>query len=126
VSAYYGVGYNGGLSLRNRNMMLTVIGLSNFSAEAEYQRENPDDKTFEFHDVEDQWYYKKMVKLPPKADGSPAANLPTLEVAKTFAVEALWFDNPLGYHQVKRWHTDDLAKVDKWCPEWKLTKEGGY
>ena len=126
VSMYYGVGFNGGLSLRNRNMMLSVISLWNFTAEGEYKQEHPDDESFEFHDVEDQWYYKKMVKMPPKADGSPAAHLPNPEVAASFVVEAIWSDHPLGYHQVERWQSDNLAKVNRWCPEWKLIKEGSY
>ena len=126
VSVYYGKGFNGGLSLRNRNMMLSVISLWNFTAEGEYKDEHPDDESFEFHGVEDQWYYKKMVKLPPKADGSPAAHLPSAEVAANFAVEAIWSERPLGYHQVKRWQSDNLTEVDKWCPEWKLIKEGSY
>lgn len=122
VSPYYGVGYNGGLSLRNRNMMLSIIHQFNFTAEFEYWRDHPDDKSFEFHGVEDQWYYKKMEKLPPKADGSPAAHLPSVDVAKTFVVEAYDYEKPLGYHQVERWQEKNLEKVDKWCPEWKLSK----
>jgi hypothetical protein len=126
VSMFYGVGFNGGLSLRNRNMMLSVIEQFNFTAEFEYWRDNPEDKSFEFHDVEDQWYYKKMAKLPPKEDGQPAAHLPSFDVAASFAVEAMWSEHPLGYHQVERWQSENLANVDKWCPEWKLTKEGSW
>jgi hypothetical protein len=111
----WGQGYNGGLSLRNRNTILSIITGSNFAKELD---------TKDAIQVEDQWYYKKMKELPPKLDGSPGANLPSVEVGKEFVVEGMWHDNPLGYHQVERWQKDNISHVDKWCPEWRIVGEG--
>lgn len=111
----WGQGYNGGLSLRNRNVMLSIVAQSSFAKELEQQ---------DHIAVEDQWYYKKMKELPAKPDGSPGANLPTVEVATEFVVEGMWHDSPLGYHQVERWQKDNLSHVDKWCPEWRIVGEG--
>ncbi|RFU24001.1 hypothetical protein B7463_g12337, partial [Scytalidium lignicola] len=118
VVAFWGQGFNGGLSLRNRNMMLDIIAKSNFTAERE---ELPEPIS-----VEDQWFYKKMLELPNKADGSPGACFPTMEVAASFAVQSVWDESPLGYHQVTMWQSENLTAITKWCPEWRLLKEGFY
>ncbi len=62
---------------------------------------------------EDQWFYHKMKDIP-------GVNLPSKEVAATFAVETIWYDRPLGYHQVERWNADKMDKVASWCPEYKM------
>ncbi|KAH8802509.1 hypothetical protein F5884DRAFT_473592 [Xylogone sp. PMI_703] len=117
LQGFWGEGFNGGLSLRNRNMMLDIIAASNFTAE----RQLPDAIV-----VEDQWFYKKMVELPKRQDGSPGARLPSIEVAAGFAVQSVWDESPLGYHQVTTWQKDNLTEITKWCPEWRLLKEGFY
>lgn len=61
-----------------------------------------------------------MKKLPMQENGEPAARLPSIETAKTFAVETMWHDSPLGFHQVGRWQKKNLKKIEKWCPEYKL------
>jgi hypothetical protein len=62
---------------------------------------------------EDQWFYHKMKEMPED-------RLPPKEVAATFAVETVWYDTPLGYHQVGRWNSDKMGKVAGWCPEYKM------
>jgi hypothetical protein len=65
--------------------------------------------------MEDQWYYQKMKALGGK--------FPPEEIARTFAVETIDYDWPLGYHQVQRYYggkADRMAHIDKWCPEHHL------
>ena len=54
------------------------------------------------------------------ADG--AISLPSMEVARTFAVETIDYPHPLGVHQVGRWlkEEDQQLSLDEWCPEYKL------
>jgi len=114
IDALYGEGYNGGLSLRNRSMVLDIITESNWNTEFE-SAENKQEQGVEF---EDQWFYQKMKAL--EGQGKPAARLPSVDVAKTFSVETIWYDKPLGYHQVQRWQHDRMDEVERWCPEFKL------
>ncbi|KAG9233319.1 hypothetical protein BJ875DRAFT_49911 [Amylocarpus encephaloides] len=119
----WGQGFNGGLSLRNRNLILEVIQQANFTAELTHNR------TLIAADenapvipcaVEDQWYHKKLIAM--QQAGKPV-KLPTTDVAKGFTVQILWDDRPLGYHQVEIWQKDKLGHIDTWCPEWRLIKE---
>ncbi|KAF8856874.1 hypothetical protein BDZ45DRAFT_691357 [Acephala macrosclerotiorum] len=114
IDPAYGEGYNGGLSLRNRSMVLDIISEFNWSKEFD----RADDKRQPSVQYEDQWFYKKMKELPDR--GKPAARLPSLEVAKTFSVESIWYDKPLGYHQVQRWQQDRMDEVERWCSEYKI------
>lgn len=114
IASEYGEGYNGGLSLRNRSMVLDIIQDSDWKKEFD-SAENKEQQNVEF---EDQWLYTKMKGLPER--GKPAARLPSQEVAQTFAVETVWYDKPLGYHQVQRWQADKIDQVDRWCPEHKM------
>jgi hypothetical protein len=58
--------------------------------------------------------------IEPEAEG--AINLPSLEVARTFAVETIDYPHPLGVHQVHRWlkEEEQQLSLDEWCPEYKL------
>ncbi|CZR64898.1 uncharacterized protein PAC_14798 [Phialocephala subalpina] len=114
IDPAYGEGYNGGLSLRNRSMVLDIISESNWSKEFDLA----DDKQQPSVEFEDQWFYKKMKELPNR--GKSAARLPSLEVAKTFSVESIWYGKPLGYHQVQRWQWGRMDEVERWCPEYKI------
>ncbi|KAL8757028.1 MAG: hypothetical protein Q9184_004319 [Pyrenodesmia sp. 2 TL-2023] len=105
-----GHNYNGGLSIRNREKMLEV--LQHFTRPANGQ-------------FEDQWFAERLRALPPKPDGSPAANLPSIEVASQFSVESIWAEKPFGMHQVSRWHADKLEELKSWCPEYQIAIEGG-
>lgn len=111
----HGEGLNGGLSLRNRTMILDIVSESSWKTEM-------DDGTISQEGCvtkkpclkfEDQWFYHKMKEIP-------GSRLPTKEVAATFAVETVWYDRPLGYHQVERWNADKMEQVAAWCPEYKM------
>lgn len=106
IDPKYGVGYNGGLSLRNRTMVLDIIAQSTLDTK-----------------FEDQWFFKEMQALPAREDGSPGARLPSRDVAKRFSVETIYDQRPLGYHQVLRWQKQHAAEVDTWCPEHRLCTE---
>lgn len=114
-NAGHGEGYNGGLSLRNRSMILDIV--KRYS----WKGEKAEGKIFQEGCVtkapclkfEDQWFYHKMKEIP-------GAHLPSKEVASTFAVETVWYDTPLGYHQVERWNSDRMDQVARWCPEYKM------
>ncbi|RDW71420.1 hypothetical protein BP6252_07983 [Coleophoma cylindrospora] len=118
TDASIGHGYNGGLSLRNRTMLLDIISTSSWKDEkldAEKNSTdpaNPTDPVFEF---EDEWFYKKMVKR--------YAVLPSLDVAQTFAVGPMFYDRPLGYLDADRWQGDEMKKIDRWCPEHRLASK---
>ncbi|PMD16423.1 hypothetical protein NA56DRAFT_649557 [Hyaloscypha hepaticicola] len=114
-SSGHGEGFNGGLSLRNRTMMLDIVNKFSWATEKEKGivslegclTQRPCLK------FEDQWFYHKMKEIP-------SARLPTNEVAATFAVETVWYDKPLGYHQVERWNSHRMDQVAQWCPEYKM------
>jgi hypothetical protein len=112
----YGSGFNGGLSLRNRSMILDIVSISDWRSEFDHA-ENKNEPSVQF---EDQWFYKKMKELPAYENGGPGARLPPIDVAMTFSVETMWYDTPLGYHQIERWQKDRLDEVDKWCPERRI------
>lgn len=48
------------------------------------------------------------------------AKLPSVEVASQFAVETIWYDTPLGFHQVERWNAGKMAEVASYCPEYAM------
>lgn len=106
IDEKYGHGFNGGLSMRNRKVMLDII--NTFRGEQEKNRNTTASVGFE-----DQWFYKQLL-------GRTDAKIPTMEEASRFAVETVWYDTPLGFHQVSRWQKDKLKEVDVWCPEHRL------
>lgn len=68
---------------------------------------------------EDQWMYMKLKER--------GAHLPDQEVAMTFAVETVFYDKPLGYHQPFRWLTDYQRKqAMEWCPEIGMLQDGSH
>jgi cell division protein FtsB len=137
----FGVGYNGGLSLRKRSTTLNVL------EKWDWQKTKKNGDHFE-----DQWYFNRYVSsencgefhnldltlsdrmielqkeeekegIQPEEEG--AINLPTMEVARTFSVETIDYPHPLGVHQVHRWLKEQMLSLDQWCPEYKLCSEGG-
>lgn len=112
-----GEGYNGGLSLRNRSMMLDIVTKASWYSERRHAKD-PREPSVIF---EDQWVYKKMTELPVYPDGRPGARLPPIDIAKTFSVESIWYDTPLGYQQVGKWQDDEMDKVNQWCPEHRIS-----
>ncbi|TVY87605.1 hypothetical protein LAWI1_G008751 [Lachnellula willkommii] len=114
-TAGHGEGYNGGLSLRNRSMILDIVNRHSWKGEKESGAISQEGCVTKRPCLkfEDQWFYHKMKDIP-------GANLPSKEVASTFAVETVWYDTPLGYHQVERWNANRMDKVAQWCPEYKM------
>ncbi|TVY39287.1 hypothetical protein LSUB1_G004728 [Lachnellula subtilissima] len=114
-TAGHGEGYNGGLSLRNRSMVLDVVKQYNWKGEMESGAISQEGCVTKAPCLkfEDQWFYHKMKDIP-------GVSLPSKEVASTFAVETVWYDTPLGYHQVERWNANRMDKVAQWCPEYKM------
>ncbi|KUI59810.1 hypothetical protein VP1G_06986 [Cytospora mali] len=163
ISGAYGVGYNGGLSLRNPRLMLEVLRdpANSFARDSEsaevavvskpppaqelkqevHKPEEPKPKVGtgkmemsrgevetraegevksnppapapakpSWMKFEDQWFYMKLKER--------GARLPDQEVAKTFSVETIYYDKPLGYHQPFRWLNQIQKKqAMEWCPE---------
>lgn len=46
--------------------------------------------------------------------------LPSPEEAMKFAVETIWYERPLGYHQVASWQWERVKEIDEWCPEHRI------
>jgi hypothetical protein len=87
----YRVG-NGGFSLRTRSKVLALLAL------VPYDRKIP----------EDVWYAQNMHRV----NGS----IPSIEIAKTFAVESMYYERPIGVHRFP-WHCRFRADLAKTCPE---------
>jgi hypothetical protein len=133
IGKFWGEGFNGGLSLRDRSMILDILATSDWSVEKETYTKKLESYHAELIangtglpegngipgvvavDMEDQWFYQKM-----KARG---AKFPSEEVASRFAVETIYAEEPLGYHQVQRYYGDQkdrMAHIDRWCPEHRM------
>lgn len=98
IAAVYGQGYNGGLSLRNPRLFLQVVRETDFAASGQ--------------EFEDQFFYGELLRR--------GAALPGEDVAKTFSVETIYYETPLGYHQPQRWQAGNMAAIEEWCPEVKM------
>jgi hypothetical protein len=98
-----GEGFSGGLSLRNPRLFLSITSEANFD-------NSPINS-------EDQWFYSEA-KVRAQTHG---VRLPNEDVAKTFAVESIWYDTPLGYHQPQRWQSVKMHLIDDWCPEVRMS-----
>ncbi|KAL1873190.1 hypothetical protein Daus18300_004009 [Diaporthe australafricana] len=98
IAEQYGQGFNGGLSVRNPRAFLNVTRSVDFAASG--------------HEFEDQYFYAELKKA--------GAELPTVEAAMTFAVETMYYETPLGYHQPQRWQAAKMANIEEWCPEVKM------
>lgn len=139
IAPQFGVGYNGGLSLRNPKLMLELTRdpeVNTFEAhlrayqaaqdqikatEGEEKADEEAKKTPSWDKFEDQWFYHAL------QTHRPDAKLPPQEVARTFSVETMWYDTPLGYHQPFRWLTDfQKKKVLEYCPEVALLQDGSH
>lgn len=98
IDSKYGQGYNGGLSIRNPRLFLEVVKETDFLTSGE--------------EFEDQFFYKKLLEK--------GAEMPAAEIAKTFSVETIYYETPLGYHQPQRWQASNMAAIETWCPEVKM------
>ncbi len=54
----------------------------------------------------------------------PHARLPSIEVAKQFSVETIWYDRPLGFHKPRVWNPKHMDEIQKYCPEVGMINEG--
>jgi len=106
--------YNGGLSLRNRTMMLDILN------EGEnWEKFCKDRKTEE--QGEDYWFSKLMAKR--------GGNLPLQKVSAQFALQYGYqideYPRPVGYHKLqKNIPQKKIDSIAEWCPEIVLTKKG--
>lgn len=98
IAPVYGDGYNGGLSLRNPRLFLQIVRETDFATSGEK--------------FEDQFFYNELKKR--------GASLPSPDVAKTFSVETVYYETPLGYHQPQRWQEEHMDTIEEWCPEVKM------
>jgi hypothetical protein len=57
---------------------------------------------------EDVWYAQNMHRVN--------ASIPSMEIAKTFAVESVYYERPLGVHRFP-WNCDFRTKLAETCPE---------
>lgn len=112
----HGEGYNGGFSLRNRSLILDIVTKHSWQTEKDTGliTNEPCQTTKPCLKFEDQWFYHKM-------KDTPGVRLPSQEVASHFSVETIWYDTPLGHHQVGRWNAARMDEVASWCPEVKMT-----
>jgi hypothetical protein len=107
--------YNGGLSLRNRSMILEILS----KPENNWEDETKDGSwTLGGEDV---WFSRKMDLM--------GAKLPSFHEALGFACQHEWHiseeKRPAGYHKVhKNIGKEHLPEIERWCPEIALTKEG--
>lgn len=106
--------YNGGLSLRNRTMMLDILN------EGEnWERFCKERKTEE--QGEDFWFSKLMDKR--------GGNLPKQKVSAQFALQYGYqiddYPHPVGYHKLqKNIPQKKIDSIAEWCPEIVLTRKG--
>jgi hypothetical protein len=101
IDPKYGEGFNGGLSLRNPSLFLQITREVDFASSGVA--------------FEDQWYYQELRARAERSDSEIA--LPSPDVAKMFAVETLYSEQPLGYHQPRRWQSERMPQIEEWCPE---------
>lgn len=94
IAQQFGRGYNGGLSLRNPRLFLNIT------------REE------QLNNWEDQFFFAAA-----EARVKDGVNLPSVEVAQKFAVESIYYEKPLGYHQATRWQPEKMDEIRAWCPE---------
>ena len=106
--AGWGLGFNGGLSLRNVDKTLQIVRNNNWTAEVKAAKQKGLDSvpilstgTNDINAIlpghgnspriqyEDQWFFKKFMELP-------GASLPPLNVSTTFSVESIPYDTPFG------------------------------
>jgi hypothetical protein len=110
-------GVSGRLSLRNRSRMLETVQNSDWQNERHGDRE-PDGTPLA--DYEARWFWNKMKESPERWEGTAKPNLPSMEIAKSFAVGSVWEEQPFGYDQVQV-ESEKMDEVLKWCPEYSLS-----
>lgn len=107
--------YNGGLSLRNRDVLLDVLR----SGRDWWQDWNTEGTEYGHHG-EDVWMSVLMRER--------GAHLPPIDEALKFAKQLPWHlkmpSQPVGYHRVHWENPSRLPEIRKWCPDIDLAAPG--
>lgn len=119
IDARLGSGFNGGLSLRNRELVLRVLERWDFAADSgDADADAPREWRFE-----DQWLFARMRELGEDTELAGElglrVQLPDQATAERFAVETIWVEGrrPLGFHQPHRWQSEHMDEIMEYCPE---------
>ena len=91
---------NGGFSLRSRSKTLALIEMIPYN----------------FDQPEDVWYAQNFHRVN--------ASIASVDVAKTFAVESIFYERPVGVHRFP-WRCDFRRKLSRTCPEAVLVLPNG-
>jgi hypothetical protein len=106
-----GLGFNGGLSIRNPKMMLDILNGPNNNFQELWEEGHAVGKPDVF--VEDRFFYEHV-------RDTPGSRLPNADEAKKFSVETTWYEWPVGYHAPRLWNHDRMGEIWKYCPEVEL------
>ncbi|KAI0533530.1 hypothetical protein GGR58DRAFT_521489 [Xylaria digitata] len=112
IHKQFGTGFNGGLSLRNRELTLRVLERWDFGVDSK-----ADDAPTELR-FEDQWFYTRLRQLSEDVEFGGEL-VPDQGTAMRFSGETIWVEGqrPLGFHQPQRWQGDRMDEIMKYCPE---------
>ncbi|CAK7214478.1 hypothetical protein SBRCBS47491_002156 [Sporothrix bragantina] len=106
--------FNGGLSLRNRTIMMEILANPANNWEAETAA-----GTWTLGG-EDIWFSRRIEEM--------GGNLPTFPESLTFSCQHDWHisreKQPLGYHKVHKVAGKQLPEIAEWCPEIALAAPG--
>ncbi|KAI1742167.1 hypothetical protein F4680DRAFT_41977 [Xylaria scruposa] len=117
IDPRFGTGFNGGLSLRNRELVLRVLERWDFGVDSAVV-----DAPREWR-YEDQWFFARMKELGENGELADElgvkVHLPDQDTAARFAVETIWVEGqmPLGFHQPQRWQGEHMSDIMEYCPE---------
>ncbi len=104
---------NGGLSLRNRTMILDILG------EGANWEEDVKSGAWDMGG-EDIWFSRRMTDR--------GGQLPDAKAAVEFSCEHQWHvdrqKEPMGYHKVHKYASSSIEEISKWCPEIALAAPG--
>ena len=104
--------FNGGLSLRNRSMILDIVREGNWEEETESGAWTMGG--------EDIWFSQRMEDR--------GGNLPDGAASLEFSCEHQWHvdrqKHPFGYHKVHKYAGGSLEEISQWCPEIALATPG--
>jgi hypothetical protein len=114
VVKHLGSGFNGGLGIRSVPLILDILKTEDWATD----RADNGEKYREVAniDYEDQWFYAKMLERK-------GTKFPSQEVASRFAVETIWEEEPLGFHQPLVYMQHMEEKISEWCPEYRLATQ---